>query len=115
MANLTEERANAIAYAKHLASFIPPEPEPMLELLIVPFELLRVAEGHPNVCRLSDGREVRVRIPTYEEAREATELARASLGIPEQDDIPEAALRAMIKPLRLGAPAEALRRGMFDS
>lgn len=77
--NLTEEASNAR--------------QEVLELLIVPFELLWVAEGHPLVCQLSDGREVRVRIPTDEE---------------------EASLRAMIKPLRFDAPAEAVRRGMFN-
>ena len=52
--------------------------EKIQEVLLVPLEAIRVAEGNPVVCIDTVGREVRLRIPTLEEARKLHQLGRDS-------------------------------------
>lgn len=74
------------------------------EVLITPFEALRIAEGHPVDCYCSDGSIARVRLPTLQEARRLNTTARASLAqrgdsVPEREPT-DGELNRIIQPLR---------------
>lgn len=70
-------------------------------LPMIPFELLRVAQGHPMTCRMFDGEEVLVRIPTVEEYQQmqADALERIRENFEGPPPAPTAMIAALVKPL----------------
>lgn len=78
------------------------ERETRIEVLATPHELLRAATGHPTVVGTADGQEVRLRIPTAEEYREAVQRGRqwhADNGLTAPDPPSDEQIARVIRPL----------------
>lgn len=76
-------------------------PRDAVEVLAVPFELLRVAQGNPLHIVTTDDEVVVLRLPTREEYRARVEQARAALSPGGPPSPSDADIDRLIAPLRL--------------
>lgn len=58
---------------------------PERTILVVPFELMRIAGGNPMAFKTSDGEDVTIRLYTAEEFVEAQHVSAAGTGAPLVD------------------------------